>query len=424
MNAPADLQSLREPLTGPLRAFEAVRAHTLRLVADLSAEDCCVQSMADASPAKWHLAHTTWFFETFILERFEPDFTPHHPAFRMLFNSYYNGVGERHARAQRGHLTRPAHAEVLAYRADIDRRMVALLAAAGNAAAPAAANAQAVAGLVVLGLQHEQQHQELIVTDILHLLSTNPLQPAMWQSPAAAATAAPVASLDALTWHGFDAGIVDIGHAGDGFCFDNETPRHRQFTEAYALASRLVTNGEYREFIEDGGYRDPALWMSEGWDWVCANRLEQPLYWRHDAAAGWQVFGLHGLQRLDPHAAVSQVSLYEADAYARWAGARLPTEAEWEAAATADGGNAGLSQLFDTCWQWTSSSYAAYPGYAPAAGALGEYNGKFMINQYVLRGGSCATPAAHCRPTYRNFFAANARWQFSGIRLARSLPRR
>ena len=412
-------------MSASLDAYKIVRAHTLALVAGLSAEDCCVQSMADASPVKWHLAHTTWFFETFILECFEPDFRPHHPAFRMLFNSYYNGVGERHVRAMRGNLTRPSRAEVLAYRADVDQRMCTLLSATRGSSAEAgvAADRLEIAALVGLGLQHEQQHQELIVTDVLHLLSTNPLQPALWPAPAAAPVAAPAASAEPMRWHAAVAGIVSIGHAGDGFFFDNETPRHRQFTEAHALASRLVTNGEFREFIEDGGYRNPALWLSAGWDWVCANALEQPLYWCHDAEAGWQTFGLHGLQRLDPDAAVSHVSLYEADAYARWAGARLPTEAEWEAAASGDVA-AGLSQLFDTCWQWTTSSYAPYPGYAPATGALGEYNGKFMINQYVLRGASCATPPGHSRPTYRNFFPADACWQFTGIRLARSLPTR
>ena len=426
MNARIEAQALRESptLADSFDAFHTVRAHSVALMSNLSAEDCCVQSMPDASPVKWHLAHTTWFFETFILERFERNFTPHHPAFRMLFNSYYNGVGERHVRAQRGNLTRPSHTEVLAYRADVDRRMGALLSAARGTAADAdtAAARLAIAGLVGLGLQHEQQHQELIVTDVLHLLSTNPLQPALWQTAGVAAIGTPAASAGPMVWHAFDAGIVSIGHAADSFSFDNETPRHRQFTEAHALASRLVTNGEYREFIEDGGYRDPALWLSEGWDWVCSNQLELPLYWRHDDASGWQEFGPYGLQRLDPHAAVSHVSLYEADAFARWAGARLPTEAEWEAAAAGDDTGSKFSQLFDTRWQWTTSSYAPYPGYAPATGALGEYNGKFMINQYVLRGSSCATPPGHSRPTYRNFFPADARWQFSGIRLARSLP--
>ncbi|MBC7514427.1 MAG: ergothioneine biosynthesis protein EgtB [Herminiimonas sp.] len=416
LNAPTPSRSLSE--FALLARYRAVRAYTLALVAPLSAEDCCVQSMPDASPAKWHLAHTTWFFETFILERFEPDFRSHHPAFRMLFNSYYNGVGDKHLRSHRGHLTRPAHAEVLAYRADVDARIAVLLGSASGS--HHGGSSEALLALVGLGLQHEQQHQELIVTDILHLLSMNPLQPA-YLSPDSESKAS---HAPPLQWERFDAGIVRIGHEGNGFCFDNELPRHRQFVESFELASRLVTNDEYREFIEDGGYARPALWLSEGWEWVCTQAVRQPLYWRHDVAHGWQEFWLTGLQALNGSAPLAHVSLYEADAFARWRGARLPSEAEWEVAATAATGasNVVLHQLFDTCWQWTSSSYAPYPGYACAPGALGEYNGKFMINQYVLRGGSCATPADHPRPTYRNFFPAGARWQFSGIRLARSLP--
>jgi len=384
--------------------YEQVRAHSLAIAAPLSEEDCCAQSMPDASPIKWHLAHTTWFFETFLLERFERRFRPHHPAFRMLFNSYYNGIGDRHARPKRGLLTRPSHAEVLAYRRAVDARLMDLL------AQPMKARVfSELAMLVELGLQHEQQHQELMLTDVLHLLSCNPMQPAYSDAvPLARAPAAP------LQWHAFDAGIVQIGHDGDGFCFDNELPCHRQFVEPYRLASRLVTNGEYLAFVEAGGYREPSLWLSEGWDWVKREGLEHPLYWQQ-GEDGWQAFGLHGLRPLDLDAPATHVSYFEADAYARWAGARLPTEAEWEHAARSD---PGLMQLFGACWQWTSSSYAPYPGFQTVDGALGEYNGKFMANQYVLRGSSSVTPEGHARVSYRNFFPATARWQVMGIRQA------
>ena len=400
-------------------AYEHVRQRSLHLAEPLSAEDCGAQSMPDASPVKWHLAHTTWFFETFILERREPGFRPHDPAFRVLFNSYYNGVGAKHPRPQRGLLTRPALADVLAYRAAVDARMLRLLAADPDDAA--------LAALVELGLQHEQQHQELILTDVKHLLSRNPLYPAYVDAPLPAS-----GPVEPLVWIDCDGGLADIGHAGGGFAFDNESPRHRQFLEPFALASRLVTNGEYLEFIEAGGYRDPALWLSEGWDLVANGTLQAPLYWVRDADddSGWREFTLHGLLPLDRARPVTHVSMYEADAYARWRGARLPTEGEWAVAARDTAltcgdlhpraaGSAGLAQMFGECWQWTASSYAPYPGFAPAAGALGEYNGKFMVNQYVLRGASCATPHGHARLTYRNFFPAGARWQFTGIRLAR-----
>jgi len=401
--------------------FQAVRQRSLQLAAPLSNEDCCAQSMADASPVKWHLAHTTWFFETFILEPREPDFAPFHSAFRVLFNSYYNGVGARHPRAQRGLLTRPSLDEVRAYRANVDARMLRLL--------DAQAVEPALSTLVTLGLQHEQQHQELILTDVKHLLAHNPIAPA-YDGTAMTPGAAPAP----LAFQAFDGGLVEIGHDGRGFAFDNELPRHRSYVAPFEMASRLVTNGEYLAFIEAGGYRDPALWLAEGWDKVASGELAAPLYWRRQDDGGWQEFTLHGSQPLDPARPVTHVTLYEADAYARWAGARLPTEAEWEfgarlaqidaalkekawhpGAADTD----GLSQMFDACWQWTSSSYAPYPGYAPAPGAIGEYNGKFMVNQYVLRGSSCATPAGHARPSYRNFFPAGVRWQFTGIRLAR-----
>jgi ergothioneine biosynthesis protein EgtB len=387
--------------------FEAVRQRSVLLAEPLSPEDCCAQSMPDASPVKWHLAHTTWFFETFILEPREPGFKPFHPAFRMLFNSYYNGVGDKHPRARRGLLTRPSLSEVLAYRQDVDRRMAALL-----AAAPGDAELAQLLELVELGLQHEQQHQELILTDVKHLLAHNPLAPAYLDTPPAQ-DGAP----EPLAWIDFAGGLAEIGHAGHGFAFDNESPRHRVHLEPFALASRLVTNGEYLEFIDAGGYRDPSLWLSEGWDRVASGDLAHPLYWRQDGA-GWHEFTLHGLRPLDPARPVTHVSLYEADAYARWRGARLPLEAEWEAAACAREA-ASLRQMFGECWQWTGSSYAPYPGFRSAAGALGEYNGKFMVNQYVLRGSSCATPQGHARASYRNFFPAGARWQFTGIRLAR-----
>ncbi|MFA9218265.1 MAG: ergothioneine biosynthesis protein EgtB [Sphingomonadaceae bacterium] len=406
--------------------YSALRAHTLALAAPLSDEDCGAQSMPDASPVKWHLAHTTWFFETFILERMERDFAPFHPAFRVLFNSYYNGIGDKHPRAQRGLLTRPPMAQVRAYRAAVDARITDLLLGELTAAQRAE-----LAPLLTLGVQHEQQHQELILTDVKHLLAQSVLYPAY-----AEAALPPQAAPAALEWLAFDGGLCEIGHAGPEFCFDNELPRHRQYVAPFALASRLVTNGEYLAFMQAGGYLDAALWLAEGWDWVRTHHQHAPLYWHQDEQGQWQEFTLYGAQPVDLARPVTHLSLFEADAYAHWAGARLPTEAEWELAAThtaqapqaghlhpaAAGPQGGLlQQMFDHCWQWTSSSYAPYPGFKTAAGALGEYNGKFMLNQYVLRGSSCATPAAHTRTSYRNFFPAGARWQFTGIRLAREL---
>jgi ergothioneine biosynthesis protein EgtB len=386
------------------RHYDSVRKRSLMLAEPLSSEDCGAQSMPDASPVKWHLAHTTWFFETFILEPMEAQFAPFHPAFRVLFNSYYNGIGERHPRAQRGLLTRPSLDEVRAYRVNVDQRIARLLAEH--------ADDEALATLIELGLQHEQQHQELILTDVKHMLAQSALYPAYSPAPPPAHGVAPAAG-----WVDFAGGLTEIGHEGDGFCFDNELPRHRQYVQPFALAARLVTNGEYLEFINAGGYRDPAVWLSEGWDQVCALSLAHPLYWRRDAQGAWHEFTLHGLQPLAPDMPAVHLSLYEANAYANWRGARLPTEAEWELAA--HGADSGLHQMFGHCWQWTSSSYAPYPGYATAAGALGEYNGKFMLNQYVLRGSSSATPPGHARASYRNFFPAGARWQFTGIRLAK-----
>jgi ergothioneine biosynthesis protein EgtB len=400
--------------------YAAVRAHSLALAEPLSEADCQVQSMPDASPTKWHLAHITWFFETFVLERFEANFQPHHPAFRVLFNSYYQGVGEQHPRAQRGLITRPDLAAVKAYRANVDARMAALLAGSTNAESDAARDT-----LIEVGLQHEQQHQELLLTDVLHLLSCNPLAPVYRAAAAATTPTAPVP----LRWLDFDGGRVDIGHAGSAYAFDNESPRHGHWLQPYALANRLVTQGEWLEFIEDGGYGDARWWLSAGWDWLRAQGTCAPLYWRRGAhgetqAGAWQRFTLAGLQAIDAAAAVCHVSLYEADAYAHWRAARdgqplrLPTEVEWEHAAST---SRSLLQLFDTAWQWTASSYLPYPGFRPWAGAVGEYNGKFMMNQMVLRGGSCATPPGHTRATYRNFFPPETRWQFSGLRLARDV---
>lgn len=422
------------------RRYQAVRDQTLALAAPLSEADCQVQSMPDASPTKWHLAHTTWFFETFILERHEPGFQPFDPAYRILFNSYYQGVGEQHPRPQRGLVTRPGMAEVRAYRAQVDQRLAAVL---------ARCDATELATLVELGLQHEQQHQELLLTDLKHLLSCNPTHPVYHpQWPLAAVAPQP------LRWCAFDGGITEIGHAGEGFAFDNESPRHRTLLQPFALASRLVTHGEWLDFMQDGGYTDPRWWMAAGWDWVRAQRIEAPLYWQRqgDPAqhGGWTNFTLHGRVPIDPHTPVVHVSWFEADAYARWWGAqtgeamRLPTEAEWEHAAQTLGaglqahgnfldsgalhpmplargaaGEAGLQQMGGDVWEWTASAYLPYPGYRPWAGAVGEYNGKFMVNQMVLRGGSCATPRDHIRASYRNFFPTDARWQFSGLRLAK-----
>ena len=407
--------------------YNTVRERSLALAEPLSDEDCGAQSMPDASPIKWHLAHTTWFFETFILERLETHFAPFHPAFRVLFNSYYNGIGERHPRAQRGLLTRPAMREVRAYRADVDARVARLLASELDGA-----QREQLEMLITLGMEHEQQHQELMLTDVKHLLAQSALLPAYMEAAMPAAPAAPQ-----LSWVGFDGGLTGIGHDGEGFCFDNELPRHKQYVAPFQLASRLVTNGEYQAFIAAGGYFNAALWLAEGWDWVRSQNLKCPIYWQQDDNGNWQEFTLRGARALDPNLPVTHLSLFEADAYAHWAGARLPTEAEWEvaaaraaidtgelhpgaagAAAAADG---GLLQMFGHCWQWTSSSYSPYPGYRTAPGALGEYNGKFMLNQYVLRGSSCATPAGHARASYRNFFPAGARWQFTGIRLARQV---
>ena len=382
-----------------------------------------MQSMPDASPAKWHLAHTTWFFEHFVLAARSPGYSAFHQRYDYLYNSYYFTVGQMHARPRRGLITRPSLADVLAYRAHVDEAMQDLLARERGDAG--------LEFLTTLGINHEQQHQELLLTDIKHLFAQNPLLPAYTELPRPGnADAAPLAWLPGRT------GSVDIGHAGDGFTFDNETPRHQALLGGHSLASRLVTNAEFRAFIDDGGYADPALWLSDGWSVAVAEGWRHPLYWQDDLA---QEFTLGGLQPIAPAAPVIHLSYYEADAFARWAGCRLPTEVEWEAAASeqpivgnfadtgachprpADSGP-GLRQLFGDAWEWTSSPYGPYPGFRPLAGSLGEYNGKFMCSQMVLRGGSCATPPGHVRASYRNFFYPAQRWQFNGIRLAKDAP--
>lgn len=378
--------------------YRRVRIRTEALAAPLSPEDQCVQSMPDASPAKWHRAHTAWFFETFLLLPHQRGYTVFDPDFGFLFNSYYETAGPRHARPQRGLLTRPPAERISAYRAHVDAAMADLL----------AAPSPEVAALVELGLVHEEQHQELLLTDILHLLAQNPLRPAYdpeWREPSAPA--------GPMRWLDGPAGLVEIGHAGPGFAFDNETPCHTVFLAPYRIADRPVTNAEWRDFMADGGYRRPLLWMSDGWAACQAGGWDAPLYWeRRDDE--WLAFGLAGLAPPDPEAPVRHVSWYEADAFARWSGRRLPTEQEWEAAA----GLPGFRAADDLVWQWTGSAYRPYPGFRPWAGAVGEYNGKFMIGQMVLRGGSVATPPAHARRSYRNFFAPAARWQFAGLRLA------
>ncbi|RJF93867.1 ergothioneine biosynthesis protein EgtB [Sphingomonas cavernae] len=410
--------------------FRNVRALSEALVAPLSDADATVQSMDDASPAKWHLAHTTWFFESFVLRDHVPGYQLFDDRWPFLFNSYYEVEGPRYARPRRGMITRPSLAEVLCWRAHVNAALIEALPELGDRAR----------ALVELGCHHEQQHQELLLTDILSLFALNPLAPAIWDMPRGAPAPAPAP----LRWIEGAHGIVEIGHDGTdvnaGFGFDCEGPRHPVLLPRHALGDRLVTNAEWRGFIDDGGYERPDFWLSDGWTWVQREGIEAPLYWRHQPDGEWAQFALDGLHPVRPAAPVTHISYYEADAFARWAGARLPTEAEWEsAAATLDplGGNQldtagparpraatngeGLRQMFGDVWEWTASAYLAYPGFRPAPGAVGEYNGKFMSGQFVLKGASCATPRGHARASYRNFFYPHQRWQFTGLRLAKDL---
>jgi len=410
----------REATSEAHARYAAVRQASEALTRALTPEDQQAQSMPDASPAKWHLAHTSWFFETFLLEPRLAGYRLFDPRFTYLFNSYYEAVGPRHARPERGLITRPSVADVMAYRAHVDAGMAKLL----------AGPAEGYADLLDLGLAHEQQHQELILMDILHLFAASPLHPAY-----APPKPRPPADAPPLAFAAFEGGLVEIGHAGAGFAFDNEGPRHKTWLEPFELADRLVTNGEWLAFMAEGGYRRPELWLSEGWARAQAEDWRAPLYWQA-SEGGWAAMTLHGLRPIDPAQPVSHVSFYEAEAYAAWAGARLPTEAEWEHAAqglpaagnflssgalepTPAAAGPGPRQMFGDLWEWTRSAYSPYPGFRPAPGAVGEYNGKFMAGQFVLRGGACVTPAGHVRASYRNFFYPQQRWMFSGVRLAR-----
>ncbi len=419
-SAAAAVRTPNDPTSEALARYRAVRQATVALTRSLTPEDMTAQSMADASPTKWHLAHVSWFFETFLLSPHLPGYRVFDPKFGYLFNSYYEAVGARQPRPERGLLTRPSADDVLAYRAHVDAGMEKLL----------ASGAGDLASLLDLGLAHEEQHQELILMDILHLFAASPLTPAY----APPRPQPPGPQPGPLRWIAFEAGLVEIGHDGSSFAFDNETPRHKVWLPPYRLADRLVTNGEWLAFMADGGYARPELWLSEGWALVQAEGWRAPGYWQeHDGA--WLAMGLHGLKPLDLAAPVAHVSFYEAEAYANWAGARLPTEAEWEhaaagvpvvgnflgsgrLAAAAPPPAEGLRQLYGDLWEWTRSAYGPHPGFKPAPGAVGEYNGKFMAGQFVLRGGACVTPSGHVRASYRNFFYPHQRWMFSGVRLA------
>ena len=402
--------------------YASVRALSLGLAEPLSDADASVQSMPDASPAKWHLAHTSWFFETFVLRDHVPGYTLHDERFPFLFNSYYEAEGRRHARDRRGMITRPSLNEVVAYRKHVDTALLSALPDLDDTARQ----------LIELGCHHEEQHQELLVTDILHLLGENPLDPALWPGE----RKIPVALPGPIEWIEHRGGIVTIGHDGAGFAFDCEAPRHDALLAPHAIADRTITNGEWAVFIAEGGYDDPAHWLADGWAWRKEESVAAPLYWENRDGR-WTRFGLDGRREIDLAAPVTHVSLFEADAYAAWAGARLPTEFEWEAAAAGFDPSRGNmtdraeaveprpstdgSGFFGDVWEWTGSAYRPYPGFRAAAGAVGEYNGKFMSGQFVLKGGSCATPRGHVRASYRNFFYPHQRWQFTGVRLARDL---
>ena len=403
--------------------FFAARALTAALAAPLSDADATVQSMDDASPAKWHLAHVTWFLETFVLRDHIPGYRTYDDSFAFLFNSYYEAEGARHARPMRGMLTRPSLKQILEYRGHVE---AALDCNWNNLPEPGLQ-------LIELGIHHEQQHQELLLTDILHLFSLNPTLPAYWPEPV---LRMPEKEAGQPGWTQGQAGIQSIGHSGEGFAFDCEGPRHDVLLQPFALADRTVTNGEWIQFMADGGYSEAKHWLADGWGWVQREGVAAPLYWQQDGYGDWLSFGLDGLRIFDPNAPVTHISLYEADAYASWAGARLPTEAEWEVvAATHDpaSGNqldtpgtirplcSAGSAIFGNVWQWTGSAFRPYPGFRTADGAVGEYNGKFMSGQFVLRGGSCATPRGHIRASYRNFFYPHQRWQFTGLRLAKDV---
>lgn len=418
-----------ERLVDLLRGFQSVRRLSLELAEPLEPEDWVIQSMPDASPIKWHLAHTTWFFETFLLNPNLPGYRAFDDRFSFLFNSYYNALGDRLPRANRGLLSRPTNSQVRDYRAHVDEGMREFLSNQDDRLA------EDVRGLILLGLSHEQQHQELMVTDLKHALALNPLQPAY--RPGQGTAKSPPAVTD-VRWLDYPEGVRRIGFDGPGFAFDNESPPHKVHLAAFQLASRPANCREYLQFIDDGGYRRPEFWLSEGWDTCKAQQWSAPLYWtrRHEE---WSSYTLSGPRPIRPDEPVSHLSFFEADAFARWAGARLPTEAEWEIAARdlpitgrfldphvlhpqpAGDPDGCLQQIYGDVWEWTGSPYVAYPGFRPAAGTVGEYNGKFMCSQFVLRGGSCATPPGHIRPTYRNFFHPHCRWQFSGVRLARDV---
>lgn len=413
--------SVRDALSA--RLFKT-RQHSMDLAEPLSAEDMVVQASDDASPTKWHLAHVTWFFENFVLKPHLAGYQVFDEAFNYCFNSYYESLGPRHPRPKRGLLTRPTSERVFQYRAHVDEALRRLLASDGT-------DQDEVARLLEIGINHEQQHQELLLTDILALLASNPLRPAYQAKPSAVDFTGP----EPLGWTEYPGGIVKIGHSGEGYCWDNELPSHDALIQPFKLANRLVTNAEWLEFMEDGGYATPAHWLADGWAAVNREGWEAPLYWEQTDSS-WSQMSLQGLRPVAPAEPVTHVSYYEADAFARWAGKRLPTEFEWESAALSDGQEAakssgvlrpqrsetsaskGPKQLFGQVWQWTASAYLPYPGYRPPAGAIGEYNGKFMVGQHVLRGSSCATPAGHSRVTYRNFFYPHQRWQFLGLRLA------